>query len=172
MEERENFVNKGKLSDLDDILMTEECEDAIDPHDAKDADAHVANIVEARKEVVKLKDTVSKKIVVLRTKLKQKRSKKHAPVKFPRAEDNRVFTEDLVRTMVPPGAKIKRVEDEGRWRCYIRTRVNKFAGPWRTMSRAWGLWGDRGAVEQLLQWAWHDAKLSGETCHVDDLAVP
>eukprot|EP00972_Heterocapsa_arctica_P020791 3064048-Heterocapsa_arctica.AAC.1 len=56
----------------------------------------------------------------------------------------------------------------GRWLLWQRFPGPPL-GPWRPKSKSWSSIGHKQAVTELLQFAWHDARLWGETCHVQGL---
>ena len=79
--------------------------------------------------------------------------------------DDEGYTLEFARTLLPPGARLNRDTQAGRWQAWFRL----VGCPWRSVSRAWTCRSSREALSQVLTEAWRWARADGQVCGIAGL---
>ena len=166
------------VSSYDDILETDEFYDAVDDDTREAAAKHAQHTNGARERHQATQNEVLariKKIREAREAAKLPRARKRQQTSrasssgvrrtepAPLPVDESLYTVEFVRQFCPPNTRIHQDIFEGRWQLWWRLEGPP-PGPWRSISRSWGIRTQRSAVAQCLHevWRWAQAETDCE----------
>ena len=166
-----------QLTELDDILFTDEAEDIVNKSDWATAKQHCDHIRDVRQEM----ETLQSGLKTLRERLfppagrlpGEGDGEAHVPAAPRFRRENRSdadpFTIEEIRPLFPPYVRIHAHKRDPGWQLFIK-RGNVPDCPTIGRFRSWRKHGHTGAVEQLLKFAWSDAVANaGLACPIDGL---
>ena len=162
--QQKRMLATENTSDLDDVLLSDEAQDAIDAADQKEGESHSTYIAESKTDMEVLEKAASDKIQQLREKLKKKGKKRKPAQKIPK--DESLYTQANVQALLPSGARCLKDYFNGRWRFWYKS---EYGMVWQSRSRSWGKISHQQCVTELLKWVWGLAEVDGEICFVSGL---